>query len=816
MPDYLRPDYSPETVVPAMGPTDDIFAARDHFKKHGQTVRGQRVIDANDPIIPETVYHVTTAAKEVTGDGVLRPKGAGGLGGDDKDRMVSLTISQEAAEAVKDGLELRRKVAVALKDKDVDEILRILEAEELKYGFTLQETYKKQLIENLNTNTVHNALTQLLNNRQSAGGPINPIIFSADSLETLADKSSDDIQILSIPKANLAESESAIVDFDLGQGFLEEIRVYGSVPLGETEVKKPSGPPLSREAARARQRRARVPVDRTNEPFTESGSRLQDSPLQENGISVRQEAPGIFKVGYGDLEEEITVEDNDIPFMDQAYGFWAAWEGNYRLRNIAASLMGHASPRAGGSEVAAQTSSADDRILNNAIATGELQDAGLSEGKLKAIGSYVIAARKAIRDIRFANEDAPDLYRGIEAPDDSEILNLEAGDSFVLTLSAFSPSENMASGFAGLPFGSDVWTPESDRPKPEFDDGSNPVVFKLKQGSKAIAPPANEWSMEEDMEEGLSIEYITQGEFVISDVRDRGDGVRIIEIEQIATYDADGGLEKNPSVPRERYDEITKGPRIEEGPEGIKTMKAAPVDELADKHGEKRNWESVTAISPERRVTIADAYEQAEEVTPENMTEEARESFEALGSEIEEQFDMVTKPVSEGGLGITVEFVDEDPYDNFIEMYDDYTQNKTIKVLKTEATGGHPFFSNEENDKFRAVHDLFGHLATGRGFDRHGEEAAYQAHKSMFSEKAAKAAATELRGQNSYLLEKGDFGPQKLILLPESMRKGLASWFTMLTKVAGMKPAQDDADVDNLFELSNSHHVSCGRILQKD
>ena len=71
--------------------------------------------------------------------------------------------------------------------------------------------------------------------------------------------------------------------------------------------------------------------------------------------------------------------------------------------------------------------------------------------------------------------------------------------------------------------------------------------------------------MEDDMEEGLSIEYITQGEFVISDVRDRGDGVRIIEIEQIATYSDDGRLEKNPSVTPQRYDEITKGPRVEEG-----------------------------------------------------------------------------------------------------------------------------------------------------------------------------------------------------------------------------------------------------------
>ena len=151
----------------------------------------------------------------------------------------------------------------------------------------------------------------------------------------------------------------------------------------------------------------------------------------------------------------------------------------------------------------------------------------------------------------------------------------------------------------------------------------------------------------------------------------------------------------------------------------------------------------------------------------------------------------------------------------------DFIENKRIKVLKTEATGGHPFFTNEQNDKFRAVHDIFGHLGTGRGFDRHGEEAAYQAHRSMFTGTAQKALATELRGQNTYLLTYGDFGPQKLFILPENMRKALSAWLEILTKVtkpwsfliSSDKNAVRDSDADNLYDISGSHHVSCGRYM---
>jgi multidrug efflux pump subunit AcrA (membrane-fusion protein) len=86
------------------------------------------------------------------------------------------------------------------------------------------------------------------------------------------------------------------------------------------------------------------------------------------------------------------------------------------------------------------------------------------------------------------------------------------------------------------------------------------------------------------------------------------------------------------------------------------------------------------------------------------------------------------------------------------------------------ATGGHPFFTPEQNEQFRTVHDVFGHAATGRAFDRHGEEAAWLSHSQMYSPQALRALTTETRGQNAAMLFTGGgevFQPQKIGLLPE-------------------------------------------------
>jgi hypothetical protein len=164
-----------------------------------------------------------------------------------------------------------------------------------------------------------------------------------------------------------------------------------------------------------------------------------------------------------------------------------------------------------------------------------------------------------------------------------------------------------------------------------------------------------------------------------------------------------------------------------------------------------------TVANRARAGRIADAYDELPTVQ-----EEAFPAYEALATEVEAQFEYMTKT-----MGIKVEFVDADPYKTSREMFADASQG-VLKVLRTASTGSHPFFSDEQNDKFRAVHDFFGHAATGRGFGQDGEESAWVHHSQMFTETARGALTTETRGQNSWYNTRGQgFAEQKVALLPK-------------------------------------------------
>jgi ribosomal protein S27AE len=142
----------------------------------------------------------------------------------------------------------------------------------------------------------------------------------------------------------------------------------------------------------------------------------------------------------------------------------------------------------------------------------------------------------------------------------------------------------------------------------------------------------------------------------------------------------------------------------------------------------------------------------------------AESHFAAMRDEVAHQYDHLTNR-----MGVKVQVTKHDPYRNAHEMAQDLRDNKRIQVLGTAHTGGHPFFSDAENDRFRAVHDAFGHAATGRDFDGHGEEAAWHAHARMFGAHARGALASETRGQNGSVILHDRFGPQKIALLPQHL-----------------------------------------------
>ena len=68
-------------------------------------------------------------------------------------------------------------------------------------------------------------------------------------------------------------------------------------------------------------------------------------------------------------------------------------------------------------------------------------------------------------------------------------------------------------------------------------------------------------------------------------------------------------------------------------------------------------------------------------------------------------------------------------------------------------------------DRFRAIHDLVGHVITGFGFDLAGEYAAWLTQSRMHGGLARRALATELYGVNSARWVAGEAPDHKAMLI---------------------------------------------------
>jgi hypothetical protein len=208
-----------------------------------------------------------------------------------------------------------------------------------------------------------------------------------------------------------------------------------------------------------------------------------------------------------------------------------------------------------------------------------------------------------------------------------------------------------------------------------------------------------------------------------------------------------------------------------------------PVDYIADG---MRRWREMNGL-PEPQVNIAEIPANRdksfvvarvfEEIPDQADDPRVQEAFTEFKRQTEEMWDFMTRPESEGGLGITVEFwTDENPenfgtgpYPDATAQAEDLRVNRRIK-LESGLGGEHEAtMTRDEYDRFRAVHDVFGHAGIGSGFDRHGEYQAYLAHASMYYGDGHRAMASEYHGVNSaaWSGEQGSPGTGKSVLLPE-------------------------------------------------
>ena len=124
-------------------------------------------------------------------------------------------------------------------------------------------------------------------------------------------------------------------------------------------------------------------------------------------------------------------------------------------------------------------------------------------------------------------------------------------------------------------------------------------------------------------------------------------------------------------------------------------------------------------------------------------------AYRQMAAETSQQFERLPFNMSFHRAG-------EGDYKSSKHMLDDLHNNNHLYVFQ----GGdpHEFLHNvdpetglNENEKFRAVHDVFGHGIYGNPFGAKGEENAWAVHSQMYSPLARLAMTAETRGQNSFV-----------------------------------------------------------------
>lgn len=187
-------------------------------------------------------------------------------------------------------------------------------------------------------------------------------------------------------------------------------------------------------------------------------------------------------------------------------------------------------------------------------------------------------------------------------------------------------------------------------------------------------------------------------------------------------------------------------------PHPVKKSDPVLQPKIAEKFNELQDVNSPDYKETQAEVGIYEAYKaKYPDLIAKNNIKNYRDlvikAYEALIKEVQDQYD---------SLPVAVDYHSGDKnYENSAEMLDDVHNYNHIWVYK----GGddHTMLGSSTrdadgltaNDKFRAVHDYYGHSIDGFQFGKDGEENAWIEHSKMFSKLAQIALSSETRGQNS-------------------------------------------------------------------
>jgi len=195
-----------------------------------QTVRGVP-ISPDDPMIPETLFHVSVNAPAVRREGTLRARGSGGLGGDSRDAIVSMTVSQDTAAQLESDMKLMTQISRQVDNPD--EFVRLAKTDMQKYGADMTAEQEDRLRSAIEADP-SGAYRAYFVMRSSVGSKPKDPMFTDNATERFAEIDPDSIGIVNVPKSSL-KTGAMVTNFDVGSGSLDEIRIYGDVNTASVE-----------------------------------------------------------------------------------------------------------------------------------------------------------------------------------------------------------------------------------------------------------------------------------------------------------------------------------------------------------------------------------------------------------------------------------------------------------------------------------------------------------------------------------------------------------------------------------------------------
>ena len=502
-----------------------------------------------------------------------------------------------------------------------------------------------------------------------------------------------------------------------------------------TPYQKPWAP---RALASSRVKRLHAAQDSLPDRVTEKDDEFASRTTGESTASMSRETPSTSRFTVGDYDFDITDEDLSTYDWDTAYDQWTTWSGNWRMRNLSSAMMGiEQQPTKGGEESLS--------TVHEIMRSGELLNA--PDHVKDSVREALINTHKTMEKISIGEtvSDRP-LYRGLgSVPDDSEILMAEQGETITFPLSAFTPDRELATTFADM-------NAENDKK----------VILQLRDGAHVAS---SDYTTQIRDSEGewveVPIESVTQGEFTVVSKTEK-DGYTVVELSHTNTFDPlagrmvptnirEGFASRSTGVVGKDFDEIseeleldgrdlttqrwkkvlrdellkgieelTSGEleerpihsrlerfkkrllnsiRIEVGDDGVPMIMADPNPLIFQFMPDRRDWSKV-------RMPTLEIVKAAAKHIRENQSEEvSNENYEDIEEVFYRRLLSLLESTREGSAK---EDIGESVGEGWLSLYLSGLSNPFI----TAQTG-----TGFEND----VHDAFGHVGIGRGFDRHGE-----------------------------------------------------------------------------------------------